>query len=240
MRNQITLGQVAVDAKSNQITAIPKLLQAIDISGALVTIDAMGCQTEIATTIIQRQAEYCLPVKRNQTTFYQEIKLYFETHLESDLVNRPVRRFETIERGHAREENRYYFICPVPDHFLSRSRWPQRKAIGMAMSDKIRDGKQINDVRDYIIKRYMAARKFAETVRSHWGIENSLHWQLDVTFKEDQSRVRLGHAEAHFCILHRAASSMLKNETMANVDIKNKRLQAGWDDQYLEKVLFGT
>ena len=146
-RNQITLEQVVVDAKSNEITAIPKLLQVIDISGALVMIDAMGCQTEIAKTMIHREADYCLSVKRNQPTLDQEIELHFETHLESDFVNTPVRRFETMERGHGREENRYDFICPVPDELSYGSRWPQLKAIGMSIRDTIRDGKQMNGVR---------------------------------------------------------------------------------------------
>lgn len=238
--NHISLGQVVVDAKSNEITAIPKLLELIDISGALVTIDAMGCQTEIAQKIVDADADYCLAVKGNQPTLHQAIESYFEQHLENDFANSPVRRYETQERGHGRVENRYYFLCPVPDNFPDRDRWPNLKAIGVAINDTIRDGKQCNEIRYYILSKYVAARRFATAVRDHWGIENRLHWQLDVTFQEDQSRVRLGHADANCSILRRTALSMLKNETTAKVGIKNKRLLAGWDDDYLEKVVFGT
>lgn len=238
--NHISLGQVVVDAKSNEITAIPKLLELIDISGALVTIDAMGCQTEIAQKIVDADADYCLAVKGNQPTLHQAIESYFEQHLENDFANSPVRRYETQERGHGRVENRYYFLCPVPDNFPDRDRWPNLKAIGVAINDTIRDGKQCNEIRYYILSKYVAARRFAAAVRDHWGIENRLHWQLDVTFQEDQSRVRLGHADANFSILRRTALSMLKNETTAKVGIKNKRLMAGWDEGYLEKVVFGA
>lgn len=238
--NHISLGQVVVDAKSNEITAIPKLLELIDISGALVTIDAMGCQTEIAQKIVDADADYCLAVKGNQPTLHQAIESYFEQHLENDFANSPVRRYETQERGHGRVENRYYFLCPVPDNFPDRDRWPNLKAIGVAINDTIRDGKQCDEIRYYILSKYVAARRFATAVRDHWGIENRLHWQLDVTFQEDQSRVRLGHADANFSILRRTALSMLKNETTAKVGIKNKRLMAGWDEGYLEKVVFGA
>ena len=139
-----------------------------------------------------------------------------------------------------REETRYYFLCPVPADLPDRERWPGLEAIGMAITDTIRDGKQCNEVRYYILSKYIAGPRFAAAVRDHWGIENRLHWQLDVTFQEDQSRVRLGHADANCSILRRTALSMLKNETTAKVGIKNKRLLAGWDDNYLEKVVFGT
>jgi predicted transposase YbfD/YdcC len=237
--NHISLGQVVVDAKSNEIPAIPKLLELIDISGALVTIDAMGCQTEIAKKIVDADADYCLAVKGNQPTLHQGIEDHFAKHLENDFADTPVRRYETREKGHGREENRYYFLCPVPDDLPDRDRWPDLKAIGIAISDTIRDGKQCNEIRYYILSKYVAGRRFAAAVRDHWGIENRLHWQLDVTFQEDQSRVRLGHADANFSILRRTALSMLKNELTAKVGIKNKRLMAGWDDSYLEKVVFG-
>lgn len=238
--NHISLGQVVVDAKSNEITAIPKLLEFIDISGALVTIDAMGCQTEIAKKIVDADADYCLAVKGNQPTLHQGIEDYFAKHLENDFADTPVRRYETVEKGHGREETRYYFLCPVPEELPDRGRWSDLKAIGIAISDTIRDGQRCNAVRYYILSKYVAARRFAGAVRDHWSIENRLHWQLDVTFQEDQSRVRLGHADANFSILRRTALSMLKNEPTAKVGIKNKRLIAGWDDAYLEKVLLGS
>ena len=238
--NHLSLGQVVVDAKSNEITAIPKLLQLLELSGALVTIDAMGCQTEIAQLLVEAGADYCLAVKGNQPTLRQGLQDFFDEHLDDDFARTPVRRHQTQEQGHGRHECRYYFICPAPEGLPDRSRWPQLRAIGVAISNTQRDGKDCNEVRYYILSKYLAARRFAEAVRGHWGIENQLHWQLDVTFGEDQSRIRQGHADANFSILRRTALSLLKNETTLNVGIKNKRLTAGWDEDYLEKVLFGT
>lgn len=238
--NQISLGQVVVDAKSNEITAIPKLLEMLDISGCLVTIDAMGCQTEIARQIVDAGGDYVLHAKGNQPTLQQGIESHFNKHLENDFVDTKVRRYETVEKGHGREEERYYYICPVPDDLPDRSRWAGLKAIGIAISTTQRDGKECNEVRYYILSKYLSGRRFAETVRGHWGIENRLHWQLDVTFQEDQCRIRKGHADANFSILRRTALSMLKNESSLKVGVKNKRLTAGWDEAYLEKVLLGT
>ena len=237
--NHITLGQVVVDAKSNEITAIPKLLEFVEVSGALVTIDAMGCQTEIAQKIIDEEADYCLAVKGNQPTLHQGIADFFDKQLEDNFAGTQVRQYETQEHGHGREETRYYFLCPVPKDLPDRARWAHLKAIGIAINSTVRDGKECNEVRYYILSRYVAGRRFAEAVRGHWGIENRLHWQLDVTFQEDQCRIRKGHADANFSILRRTALSMLKNEPTLKVGIKNKRLTAGWDEGYLEKVLFG-
>lgn len=237
--NYITLGQYVVDAKSNEITAIPKLLEMIVVSGSLVTIDAMGCQTEIARQIVDAGAIYCLAVKDNQPTLCQAITEHFTDHLEDDFARTNVRRHETSEKGHGRVEKRYYYICPVPDDLPDRTRWAHLKAIGVAINSTQRDGKESSEVRYYILSEYIAARRFANAVRSHWGIENNLHWQLDVTFQEDQCRVRKGHADANLSILRRTALSMLKNETSLKVGIKNKRLNAGWDESYLDKVVFG-
>ena len=237
--NHISLGQVVVDAKSNEITAIPKLLEILELSGSLVTIDAMGCQTEIAKKIVQSEADYCLAIKGNQPTHHEGIKAFFDEQLENDFADVKVRRFQTTEKGHGREEKRYYFICPVPDDLPDRSRWKKLKAIGIAISHTTRDGKECHEVRYYILSRYVSGRRFAKAVRDHWSIENRLHWQLDVTFQEDQSRIRKGHADTNFSILRRTALSMLKNESTAKVGIKNKRLTAGWDEIYLEKVLVG-
>jgi predicted transposase YbfD/YdcC len=237
--NHISLGQVAVDAKSNEITAIPKLLEVLEIAGSLVTIDAMGCQVEIARRIIEAKADYCLAVKDNQPTLHGGIEDFFENHLDDDFSRTPARRYESKEKGHGREEHRLYFICPVPDDLPDRARWPDLKAIGIAIANTKRDGKDCYEVRHYILSKYLSGRRFADAVRSHWGIENRLHWQLDVTFQEDQCRIRKGHADQNFSILRRAALGLLKNEATHKVGIKNKRLSAGWDEDYLEKVLTG-
>jgi predicted transposase YbfD/YdcC len=238
--NHISLGQVVVDAKSNEITAIPKLLEILELSGALVTIDAMGCQTEIAEQIVAADADYCLAVKGNQPTLHQGIVAFFDDHMEDDFARTPVRRHQTKEKGHGREELRFYLICPVPEDLPDRSRWAGLKAIGITISNTQRDGKDCTELRYYILSTYLSGRRFAEAVRGHWSIENRLHWQLDVTFQEDQCRIRQGHADANFSILRRTALSLLKNEPTKKVGIKNKRLTAGWNEDYLEKVLLGN
>lgn len=237
--NHISLGQVVVDAKSNEITAIPKLLEMLELAGALVTIDAMGCQTEIAQKIVDADADYCLAVKGNQPTLHQGLSDFFDEHLEDDFARTKVRRQRTEERGHGREETRDYLLCPVPADLPDRGRWTGLKAIGVAISHTIRDGKDRAEVRYYILSQYLSARRFAEAVRGHWSIENRLHWQLDVTFQEDQCRIRQGHADANFSSLRRTALSLLKNERTLKVGIKNKRLAAGWNENYLEQVLLG-
>lgn len=237
--NQISLGQVVVDEKSNEITAIPKLLKLIEISGALVTIDAMGCQTEIAQTILDAHADYVLAVKRNQPTLHDGIADFFDDHFEDDFARVKASRHETNEKGHGREESRYYLVCPVPDDLPDCSRWPNLKAVGIAMSDTTRGGKNYCQVRYYILSKRLSARRFATAVRGHWSIENQLHWQLDVTFQEDQSRLRRGNADANFSILRRTALSMLKNNKTKKLGVKNKRLSAGWSEDYLAELLFG-
>jgi predicted transposase YbfD/YdcC len=237
--NSISLGQVIVDEKSNEITAIPKLLKMLEISGCLVTIDAMGCQTEIAQQIVAGGADYVLAVKGNQPTLHQGIEKFFDESLEDDFARTKVRQYHTKEKGHGREEERYYYICPAPEDLPDGARWTHLKAIGMAVSTTQRDGEKSNEVRYYILSKYLSGRRFAEAVRDHWGIENCLHWQLDVTFQEDQCRIRKGHADANFSSLRRTALSLLKNESTLKLGIKNKRLTAGWDESYLEKVLLG-
>ena len=238
--NHISLAQVVVDAKSNEITAIPKLLELLEISGSVVTIDAMGCQTAIAEAIVAKKADYVLAVKENQPTLHAGIEAYFLDHLDDDFARVKVSRHESFEHGHGRDESRTYFVCDVPDDLPGGERWKKLKRIGVAISATVRDGKPTDAVRYYILSKRMSARSFGAAVRDHWGIENRLHWQLDVTFGEDHCRTRKGLADANFSILRRTALSLLKNETTVKVGMKNKRLTAGWNDSYLEKVLFGN
>jgi predicted transposase YbfD/YdcC len=238
--NHISLGQVTVDAKSNEITAIPKLLEILELSGCLVTIDAVGCQTEIAAKIVEGKADYVLAVKGNQPTLHAGIEAFFLDHLEDDFARVSVGRNETKEKGHGREETRTYYVCDAPDDLPDRARWAGLKRIGVAIGETIRDGKSVSEVRYYILSRRLSGKGFAAAVRSHWSIENSCHWSLDVTFGEDQSRIRKGHADANFSILRRTSLSLLKNNHDLKVGIKNKRLAAGWDDSYLQQVLFGS
>jgi predicted transposase YbfD/YdcC len=237
--NHISLGQVTVDAKSNEITAIPKLLKMLEISGSLVTIDAMGCQTTIAKTIIDSNADYVLAVKKNQPTLYDGISWFFLMNREQNFAGVRVSRHQTYEKGHGREETRLYFVCAVPHDLPDRKRWPSLAAIGCTTNITIRGGKHCYETRYYILSRKLSAKEFAAAVRGHWSIENSLHWQLDVTFGEDQSRLRRGHADVNFSILRRTALSLLKNNKTLKIGVKNRRLTAGWDDTYLQQVLFG-
>ena len=238
--NHISLAQVVVDQKSNEITAIPKLLELLDVSGCLVTIDAMGCQVEIAGKIIEGKADYVLAVKANQPTLHEGIVEFFLDQMEDDFARIKVSRHETKEHGHGRDEHRTYYVCDVPDDLPDRARWKGLKRIGVAISDTDRSGKSCDDVRYYILSKKLNARSFGAAVRGHWGIENSLHWQLDMSFNEDRSRIRKGHADANFSIVRRMALSLLKNEKSQKVGVRTKRLTAGWNDDYLEQVLFGT
>ena len=239
--NHISLGQVVVDEKSNEITAITKLLEILEISGCLVTIDAMGCQKEIAQKIVDQQADYVLAVKDNQPKLCEAIGDFFSEHLEDELKKVSHRRHETHEKGHGRSDDRYYYLAKLPDDFPLADHWPGLKAIGMAVRvTEHDDGRASDDVRYYITSRYLSGKRFGNAVRGHWGIENSLHWQLDVTFQEDQCRVRKGHADANFSLLRRTSLSLLKNNKTEKVGVKNKRLCAAWNDDYRLQVLSGN
>ena len=237
--NHISLGQTVVDQKSNEITAIPKLLEIIELSGCLVTLDAMGCQVKIAQAIIDAKAHYVLAVKGNQKSLHNSIARYFKDHESDNFVRVNVDRDHTHGRKHGREETRQYVTCSVPEQIADTERWPKLTAIGMAVNSTLRDGKQTREVRYYILSKALTAREFGEAVRSHWSIENRCHWQLDVTFQEDQSRIRKGHADTNFSALRRTALSMLKNNHSRRVGIKNKRMIAALDENYLTEVLLG-
>ena len=237
--NHISLGQVVVDEKSNEITAIPKLLKILELSGCLVTIDAMGCQVEIARAIVEAKADYVLAAKDNQPTLAQGIDAFFVDHAQDDFARVEARRHVTEEKGHGRQERREHVVCRVPEHLPDGARWPKLAAIGMVFSYVLRDGKEHMACRHYILSKYLSAKKFAQAVRNHWSIENRLHWQLDVTFQEDQCRIRKGNADANFSTLRRTALSLLKNNHSKKVGVKNKRLLAALDDDYLLEVLLG-
>jgi predicted transposase YbfD/YdcC len=237
--NRLCFGQLATDAKSNEITAIPKLLEMLELSGCLVTIDAMGCQTEIAAAIVDAGADYVLAVKANQPTLHDGIADFFIQHLEDDFAHVKASRHQTHETTHGRRTTREYFVCPVPDDLPDCKRWKKLKAIGMTINRSYRNGKETDEVRCYILSKKLSGRQFAAAARDHWGIENRLHWQLDVTFGEDQSRIRKGHADTNFSLVRRAALSLLKNNHGCKAGIKNKRLYAAANEKYLQEVLLG-
>jgi len=237
-------GQVATEEKSNEITAIPVLLDQIDVKGAIVTIDAMGCQKEIAEKIVTAQGNFVLAVKDNQPKLYQAIQAYFTEHPEYDLQHVSHRRYETIEKsipagiaGHGRRDERYYYLAKLPRDFPLKKAWPSVKAIGMAVRiTEKSDGTTSDDVRYFIVSRYLSGPRFAQAVRGHWGIENSLHWVLDVTFNEDQSRTRNRHMADNLSWLRRFAISLLKQHPSKH-SMKGKSRIAGWSNDFLMQVL---
>ena len=238
--NHISLGQVVVDEKSNEITAIPKLLQILELSGCLVTIDAMGCQVEIARAIVDAKADYVLALKDNQPTLAQGAKDFFADHSNDDYARVEARFHITNDKGHGRKEHREYVICRAPEGLPDGNRWPKLAAIGMVLVWTLRNGVEHWEQRYYILSKYLSGKRFAQAVRDHWSIENRLHWQLDVTFQEDQCRIRKGNANANFSLLRRTALSLLKNNRSEKVGIKIKRLLAAVDGEYLKEVLFGA
>ncbi len=237
---KLSLGCVAVEEKSNEITAIPELLKLIELAGAIVTIDAMGCQTDIARAIVEGGGDYILAVKKNQPTLHEGIVGHVLEQMEDDFARVDVSRHETKEKGHGRVEHRTYYVLDVPAGLPDARRWKGLKRIGVAISHTTRGGKECDDVRYFIMSRALSARRFGTLVRSHWGIENALHWQLDVSFDEDRNRTRKDHAAANLGGLRRTALSLLKNETSEKVGVKNRRLIAAWNTDYLRKVLFGV
>ena len=233
----IALGQIATEEKSNEITVIPELIDHIDIQGAVVTIDAMGCQREIAKKIKGGGGDYVLAVKDNQPKLHQAIHEFFAEALEDDLGQMPHHRHETHETGHGRMDDRYYYLAKLPDDFAFKKQWPSIKAIGVAIRVMEKsDGTKSDDVRYFIASRYLSGERFARSVRGHWGIENSLHWVLDVTFNEDQSRARERRMADNLSWLRRFGISLLKQHPSKD-SIKGKSQIAGWSNDFLMQVL---
>ncbi len=233
----LALGQVATEEKSNEITAIPALIDRIDVKGAIVTIDAMGCQKEIAKRIVDAKGDYVLAVKDNQPKLYQAIKELFSDERQGDLLKMPHREHQTSDRGHGRKDERCYVLAKIPRDFPLRDQWPGIKAVGMAVRvTEKSDGTTRGDARYFISSRYLSGKRFAEAVRGHWSIENSLHWVLDVTFDEDQSRTRDRHMADNLSWLRRFAISLLKHHPSKH-SIKGKSQIAGWSNEFLMQVL---
>ena len=234
----ISLGQVATDAKSNEITAIPQLLQEINFENAIVTIDAAGCQKNIAQQIIDGSGDYVLSLKGNHPNLFQAVGALFETHLEDESKNRSVSRYEEIEQGHGRIEQRIYYQMTVPRNLPGRQEWAGLKTIGAAIRIYEKDGVEKSDVRYYLSSLGRNGRQFAHAVRSHWGIENTLHWSLDMTFREDESRVRDRHIAENLSWLRRLTLSLIKQHP-AKTSYIMKRRMSGWSVGFLMQVLTG-
>jgi predicted transposase YbfD/YdcC len=235
----LSLGQLATEEKSNEITAIPHLIEQIDVQGAVVTIDAMGCQTEIARQIVANGGDYVLAVKDNQPKLCEAIHAFFDEHVQDDLARVPHRHCETLDESHGRRDYRYYDLAKLPADWSLAAQWPGLKAIGKAVRiTEHSDGRESFEIRYYIVSRYLSGQRFAAAVRGHWGIENSLHWVLDVVFNEDQSRARERRLADNLSWLRRFAVGLLKRHP-GKESIKCKMKMAGWNNDFLTKVLAG-
>jgi predicted transposase YbfD/YdcC len=233
----LSLGQVACAEKSNEITAIPELLRLVNIKGAIITIDAMGTQKAIAAQIINGEADFVLALKGNQGTLHQAIIEHIDEKLDGDLAG--AREHVTTEKGHGREEIRTYLQLPAPKSLPGFAQWKGLKSIGVVTSCCLRDGKETIEVRYYISSLAVSVKKFAHAVRSHWSIENGCHWVLDLTYREDESRIRHKTLRENMAWLNRFTLSLLKQHPGRN-SIAMKRRSCGWSEEFLLEVIAGV
>jgi predicted transposase YbfD/YdcC len=245
--NRIVLAQVAVEDKSNEITAFPQLVQQLALQGCLVTIDAMGCQTAIAAQIREQGADYVLALKDNQPDLYDAVVDSFALARASGFAEHPPQTWSAarqVNKGHGRLEVRAHWVLsdPAVVAYLREQvvDWPGLQAIGLVDAQRhFPDGTATQQTRYYLLSTPLSAEQFGQAVRGHWGVENQVHWLLDVAFREDESRVRLGDGAENFAVLRRLALHLLKQETTTRTGLKGRRLKAGWSDAYLIKILLG-
>jgi len=240
--NHLVLGQVKVDDKSNEITAIPKLLQVLEIAGCIVTIDALGCQTEIAQAIVARKADYVLAVKENQGHLYEDIQSLFDAAQEVHFKDVPHAFDQTTDKDHGRLELRQCWTlseASLVDYVRNRAGWPNLRTIVKVVAERQANGETTHETRYFISSLDGDARRILHAVRGHWAIENALHWVLDIAFDEDHHRLRKDNGPANFAVLRHIALNLLKQDKTVKAGIKAKRLKAGWDEPYLLKVLVG-
>jgi len=235
--NRLVLGQLKVDDKSNEITAIPELLDMLMIKGCTITIDAMGCQKAIADTIISNGADYVLAVKENQPKLYEQISSHMTNAATNDFSRISHEMHATKDTGHSREEYREYHIVKDVQWLENRDQWPSLAAIGAAYAVRLTKSGEQTETRYYILSRALSAKEFGNAVRKHWGIENSLHWNLDVSLREDECRIRKLHAPTNMTVVRKVAINLLKQETATNAGIVSKQLKAALSTNYLERVI---
>jgi len=246
--NNLVLGQWKVADKSNEITALPQLLRVLELGGCIVTLDAMGCQKKIAREIIEADADYVLALKGNQETVHQEVKDFLDETLAETQKPRPrgarlspaaasLATLETVEKDHGRLETRRYYQSTELAWFADLAQWEGLKSVGMVESTRELNGKASVERRYYLSSLPLNIELFARAVRGHWGVENKLHWVMDVCFREDQSRARAGYAAENLATLRRLALNLLKREKTKKRGIRGKQLNAGWDHAYLLRLL---
>jgi predicted transposase YbfD/YdcC len=240
--NRLVLAQATVDEKSNEITALPELLRCLALAGCVVTIDAMGCQRDIAQQILDQDGAYVLALKANQEALHGDVQLSVAVAQADDFAGVRHDRAQTIETGHGRIETRHALVIDDPAVLAwlqERHAWPGLQAIGMVHGER-RIGTECSvEDRYYLLARPLSARAFGDAVRRHWGIENQVHWVLDVTFHEDQSRIRAGYAAENFAVLRHIALNLLRQQATKRQSVKGRRLKAAWDTDYLLQVLRG-
>ena len=236
--NGVVLGQRKVDAKSNEITAIPELLDLLALKGCIVTIDAMGCQRTIAQKIVEQGADYVLALKGNQPTLEQAVEHFFVTGPQAEAHRTRSDSHEQTEQGHGRVETRWAWISEELEAEIKAAAWPGLRSIGMVEATRTVAGETSIEQRFYLTSLPPEAPQFARAVRNHWGIENKLHWTLDVTFREDQSRLRTGHGAENFAVLRHIALNLLRQEPSTK-SLPRKRLACALNPDYLLKVLLG-
>jgi len=234
----LTLGQVATEEKSNEITAIPQVLKLVDLQGAVVTIDAMGTQKAIAAQIVDSKADYVFGLKGNQSKLHDAAADYVVEQWENDFADAQARRYVTTEKGHGRQETRTYIQMPAPKSLPGFHLWKGLLTIGVVVHECLRNGKETEEVRYYISSLAMGVKRFAHAVRSHWGIENTCHWCLDVTYREDESRIRDTRMRENFAWLNRFTLSLLKQHPCKD-SVAMKRRSCGWDFNFMTEVLAG-